>query len=200
MDRLLYTLFIPCILIGLATSAASAQEPDSTDTANTASTPRPIEEITVVGQRSLARLRLRIGEKEAEIYNLFNANNSSPRMDIICTKRRPTGTHLLKKECEPRFLKQLRVEKARDGRMGIGVGYSQLDLVGWSAQDFENLQNEILALMAKNKEFARYLADLVVLTEDYETHREAMFGVRQGGGGLYCPLLGVISSLWLKPR
>ena len=68
--------------------------------------------------------------------------------------------------------------------MGIGVGYSQLDLVGWSAQDFENLQNEILALMAKNKEFARYLADLVVLTEDYETHREAMFGVRQGGGGL----------------
>ena len=184
MGRLLYTLFVPCILIGLATSAASAQEPDSTDTAKTASTPRPIEEITVVGQRSLARLRLRIGEKEAEIYNFFNANNSSPRMDIICTKRRPTGTHLLKKECEPRFLKQLRVEKARDGRMGIGVGYSQLDLVGWSAQDFENLQNEILALMAKNKEFARYLADLVVLTEDYETHREAMFGVRQGGGGL----------------
>jgi len=54
--------------------------------------------------------------------------------------------------------------------MGIGAGYNQLDLVGWSAQGFENLQNEILALMATNKEFARHLTDLVDLTENYETH------------------------------
>lgn len=105
MIRLLHKLFIPCILIGLTTSTVSAQESDSTDTTITASTPRPIEEITVVRQKSLARLRLRMDEKEAEIYNFFNANNSSPRLDIICTNRRPTGTHLLKRECEPRFLK-----------------------------------------------------------------------------------------------
>ena len=76
MGRLLYTLFIPCILIGLTTSGASAQEPDSTDTVDTASTQRPIEEITVIGQKSLARLLLRINEKEAEIYSFFNDNNS----------------------------------------------------------------------------------------------------------------------------
>ena len=174
MDRFLQTLSITCILMGLTATVVFSQEPDSTDTKKTASVERPIEEITVVGQQSLTRLRLRMDEKEAEIYNLFNANNSSRRMDIICTKRRPTGTYMLKSECEPRFLKQLRVEKARDARMGIGVGYSQLDLVGLSAQDFTNLQNEILALMASNKEFARYLADLVDLTENYETNSKAM--------------------------
>jgi len=174
MGRFLQTLCIPCILMGLTATVVFAQELDSPDTKNTASVERPIEEITVVGQQSLTRLRLRMDEKEAEIYNLFNANNSSRRMDIICTKRRPTGTYMLKRECEPRFLKQLRVEKARDARMGIGVGYSQLDLVGLSAQDFKNLQNEILALMASNKEFARYLADLVDLTENYETISKAM--------------------------
>ena len=174
MDRFLQTLSITCILMGLTATVVFSQEPDSTDTKKTASVERPIEEITVVGQQSLTRLRLRMDEKEAEIYNLFNANNSSRRMDIICTKRRPTGTYMLKRECEPRFLKQLRVEKARDARMGIGVGYSQLDLVGLSAQDFKNLQNEILALMASNKEFARYLADLVDLTENYETISKAM--------------------------
>ena len=184
MIRLLHKLFIPCILIGLTTSTVSAGQSDSTDTTITASTARPIEEITVVGQKSLARLRLRIDEKEAEIYNFFNANNSSSRMDIICTKRRPTGTHLLKKECEPRFLKQLRVEKTRDGRMGIGAGYNQRDLVGWSAQDFENLQNEMLALMASNKEFARYLATLVELTENYETNYKAIFGRGSGDFGV----------------
>ena len=77
MIRLLQKLFISCILIGFVTSTAFAQESDSTDTTITASTARPIEEITVVGQKSLARLRLRIDEKEAEIYNFFNANNSS---------------------------------------------------------------------------------------------------------------------------
>ncbi|MGY8785793.1 MAG: hypothetical protein ACKVIB_10365 [Pseudomonadales bacterium] len=178
MIRLLHKLFIPCILIGLTTSTVSAEQSDSTGTTITASTPRPIEEITVVGQKSLARLRLRIDEKEAEIYNFFNANNSSPRMDIICTKRRPTGTHLLKRECEPRFLKQLRVEKTRDGRMGIGAGYNQLDLVGWSAQDFENLQNEMLALIASSNDFSRQLATLVELTENYETHYKTIFGAR----------------------
>ena len=174
MGRFLQILCIPCILMGLTATVVFAQELDSTDMKNTASVERPIEEITVVGQQSLTRLRLRMDEKEAEIYNLFNANNSSRRMDIICTKRRPPGTYMLKRECEPRFLKQLRVEKARDARMGIGVGYSQLDLVGLSAQDFKNLQNEILALMASNKEFARYLADLVDLTENYETNSKAM--------------------------
>ena len=176
MSRLLHTLFIPFILIGLTTTEVSAQEPDSSDAENTAPTPRPIEEITVVGQKSLARLRLRIYEKEAEIYDFFNANNSSPRLDIICTKRRPTGTHFLKRECEPRFLKQMRVEKTRDGRQGIGTGYNQRDLVEWSAQDYEKLQNEMLELMAANEEFARNLADLADLSENYESHRKAMFG------------------------
>ena len=133
----------------------------------------PIEEITVVGQKSLARLRLRISEKETEIYNFFNANNSSPRLDIICIKRKPTGTHLLIRECEPRFLKQLRVEKTRDLRMGIGAGYNKLDLVRWSAQDFEKLQNEMNELMASSNEFARLLTALVELTENYETQRKA---------------------------
>lgn len=175
MGRLVRVLLIICFLTGATTTVVSAQEPDSADTTNTTSTPRPIEEITVVGQRSLARLRLRVFEKEDDIYAFFNANNSSRRMDIICIKRRPTGTHILKRECEPRFLKQLRVEKTRDGRMGIGVGYNQRDLVGLSAQDFENLQNEMLALMTSNEEFARHLADLVDFTENYEAHRKAMF-------------------------
>jgi hypothetical protein len=151
----------------------SAQVSDSIDTKITASAPRPIERITVIGQQSLSNLRLRISEKETEIYSFFNSNNSSPRLDIICIKRRPTGTHLLIRECEPRFLKQLRVEKTRDLRMGIGAGYNQLDLVRWSAQDFEKLQNEMNELMASSDEFARLLTTLTELNENYEAVSEA---------------------------
>ena len=176
MDWLLQTMSIPCILIGLTGAAVSAQEPDSANMDNIASTSKPIEEITVVGQMSLAGLQFRIHKKEAEIYSFFNANNSSPRMDIICTKRRPTRTLLLKRECEPRFLKQLRVEKTRDNRMGIGTQVNQLDLVELSAQDFEKLQSEMLSLIASNKKFARSLVDLVRLTENFEERHKETFG------------------------
>lgn len=179
MGQLLRVALIFCFLAGSGISASLAQEPEATETTETTETgiqARPIEEITVIGQKSLARLRLRITEKETEIYNFFNAQNSSDRMDIICSKRRPTGTYILKRQCEPRFLKALRVEKTRDGRMGIGVDFNQYDLVGLSRQDFEKLQNEMLALMASNKAFADILADLVDLTENLAAQRQAIFG------------------------
>ena len=175
MRQALHAALILSVLAGSAISAALAQEPEATETAETGIDARPVEEITVIGQKSLARLHLRITEKQNEIYDFFNSQNSSDRMDIICSTRRPTGTHILKRECEPRFLKALRVEKTRDERMGIGVSFSQYDLVGWSAQDFERLQNEMLALMAANKEFADSLADLVDLTENLEVQRKAIF-------------------------
>ena len=175
MGRLLRSLLIFCFLIGPATTASSAEESGAPGTTATIPAPGPIEEITVIGQRSLALLRRRIIEKEEEIYSFFNAQNTSDRLDIICTRRRPTGTYIKKRECEPRFLKALRVEKTRDARTGIGVWFDQYDLVRWSAQDFEKLQNEMLALMTSNKEFAEKVADLGYLTENYEAHREAMF-------------------------
>ena len=161
------------LLLALVSFNVSSQESESSDEITPSA--QPIEEISVIGQRTLSRLHLRITEKEDEIYAFFNANNSSDRMDIICTRRRPTGTNILLRECEPRFIKNLRVEKTRDQRLGIGVGFTQGDLVGLSAQDFENLENEMLLLISTNPEFAEKMAELVNVSEDYEAQRKAMF-------------------------
>ena len=161
------------LLLGLVSFNVSSQETESSDEVTLSA--QPIEEISVIGQRTLSRLHLRITEKEDEIYAFFNANNSSDRMDIICTRRRPTGTNILLRECEPRFIKNLRVEKTRDQIMGIGVSFTQRDLVGLSAQDFENLENEMLLLISTNPEFAEKMAELVNVSEDYEAQRKAMF-------------------------
>lgn len=176
MGRLFHALLTLCVLTGLQFSAVSAQQPESADAESSGTAAKPIEEISVTGQRSLARLRLRIDQKQTEIFNFFNDNNSSDRMDIICRSRRATGTNILKKECEPRFLRDLRVEKTRDQNLGIGVPFTQYDLVGLSAQDFVWLQNEMLVLMSKNKEFAKILADLVDLSENLEIETSSLFG------------------------
>ena len=177
MNRFLQAILPFCFLFSLACTTVSAQEASTSD--EVAVPPKPIEEITVVGQQSLSRLRLRITEKEDEIFSFFNDNNSSRRMDIICTKRRPTGTYMMKRECEPRFMRERRVELTRDARQGIGVGFTQGDLAGLLAQEFEKLQNEMLTMMLTNKEFAEALADLADLAENYDSHIGVMFGDEQ---------------------
>lgn len=164
-------LLLSLFCLARVTTSAMAQVPDA-DIAKSTSSNRAIEEITVLGEQSVSRLRLRIEKTQDEIYAFFNANNSSNRMDIVCTRRRPTGSNLLIRECEPRFLKELRVLKTRESRIGIGVGFTQDDLVGWSAQDYEKLQEEMLVLMTKHKEFSEKMADLADLTKDHEAQLE----------------------------
>jgi len=183
------------LLIAFSTSVVIAQEPDSTSAPSTIDAeqggeipsdtvqpaqqtprPRPIEEITVVGQQSLFRLRRLIIEKEDEIFAFFNANNSSNRMDIICGKRVKTGTYIPRRVCEPRFLKNLRSYQARGFRRGFTTSsYSQQDLLFESAEDFDQLQSEINGLMLSSEAFADILADYADLTDNYAAHRAAMF-------------------------
>ncbi len=179
------------LLLFLGQGAMAQDDTDTTDSAESAQSsesegtvrvnlvdlpPRTIEEITVVGQRSLARLRLRIDEKSDEIFSFFNDNNSDDRFDIICTRRRPTGSYILQRECEPKFLRDRRVQLTRDYMLGIGVPFNQYDLVGQTSGEYEQLQNEMMQLMTENKDFADDLADLADLTANYLAHRQEMFG------------------------
>jgi|TARA_B100000315_G_scaffold224043_1_gene229291 hypothetical protein len=183
------------LLLAFSTSVVIAQEPDSSSAQSTidteqggeistgtaepvqqTSSPRPIEEITVVGQQSLFRLRRLVIEKEDEVFAYFNANNSSNRMDIICGKRVATGTYVPRRVCEPRFLKNLRSYEARSWRRGFTTtSYSQQDLLFESKGDFDQLQSEINELMLSSEEFANILADYADLTDNYAAHRAAMF-------------------------
>jgi hypothetical protein len=182
------------LLMAFSTSVVIAQKPDSsaqstidaeqaselpTDTAERVrqtSRPRPIEEISVVGQQSLFRLRRRVIEKEDEVFAFFNANNSSNRMDIICGKRVKTGTHIPRRVCEPRFLKNLRSFQTRGFLRGFSSTFnSQQQLLFESTGDFDQLQSEISELMLSSEEFANMLADYADLTDNYAAHRAEMF-------------------------
>ncbi len=178
MSRLLLTILASCCLCTLVVPVLSAQEADTSNTPPSReinTQPRPIEEITVIGQQSLFRLRRRIKEKEEEIFAFFNANNSSDRMDIICDKRAPTGTFIPRRVCEPRFLKGLRSEMAGGALRGFNNYYSQGDLIYEAEPDFEKLQNELLSVMVTNKDFAEMLGDLADMSDNYDAHREELF-------------------------
>ncbi len=139
------------------------------------SEPRPIEEITVVGQQSLMRLRRLIIDKQDEIFAFFNDNNSSNQYDIICNRQTPTGTLIPRRVCEPRFLKNYRSFMTRGWRAGFNTYVDQRALIADKEPEFEKLQNELLELMRNNEAFANNLADLYDMTENYAAHRKEYF-------------------------
>jgi len=178
MSRLLLAILVSCGLCTLVVPVLSAQETDNSSTPPSRdinNQARPIEGITVIGQQSLFRLRRRITEKEEEIFAFFNANNSSEQMDIICDKRASTGTYISRRVCEPRFLKNLRSDMTRASRSGFNSFNSHGDLVYKAEPDFEKLQNELLAIMLTNRDFAEMLGDLADLSDNYDAHREELF-------------------------
>ena len=163
-----------CSLIGMAFSTVSAQQSDSSDAPIATPGTGFTEEIIVIGKESLSQLKFRIKENEEAIFSFFNANNSSNRMNIDCYQRKPVGSNIAKRVCEPKFLTDLRVEKTRDARMGIGVNFLERDLVSLSAQDFYQLQNEMLSLSAKHKEFSDALEALADLVASYDDQMNAI--------------------------
>jgi hypothetical protein len=163
-----------------ATSLSTAQDSDNTNNnGKVAPSTSEITEITVVSEESLNNLRALIEEAEDEIYAFFNANNSSKKMDIVCSDRRPTGSNMLKRECEPRFLNDLRIMKTRESRIGAGIRFDQEDLVEWSKADFETLQKEMVGLMAQHKDFADRLAELSQLAATYAAQSKELFEEEQ---------------------
>ena len=75
-------LLLPC---------AQAQESADADVDET------IDEITVMGARSLAMMRAEVIEAEDVIYDLFNELNDDDGYDIICKKETQLGSQIPKR-------------------------------------------------------------------------------------------------------
>ena len=157
-------------LIGMP--AATAQSDAQSTGDEQTNVRRPLEQITIVGQRSLRRLRMQIENKQDEIFAFFNANNSSDRFDILCETRRLTGTHIRSRECEPRFLKDLRVDRTRQFRMGFNTNPGHRELVELAAEDYDRLQQEMARLIQAHPAFATHMAELAVLQQGLEAAQD----------------------------
>ena len=55
---------------------------------------RPIEEIQVLGSRTLYSIRMEIVDEENKIFSMFNELNSDDDFDILCDNIAPTGSHI----------------------------------------------------------------------------------------------------------
>ncbi len=152
-----------------------------TNSPNTAtSTPqasdRPIEEIQVLGTRTLYSIRMEIVDEENKIFSMFNELNSDDRFDILCDKIAPTGSHIQQRICEPRFVTETRAQMTQDYVRGIGMLVESSAVMAETAIEREEIAREHLRIAAEYPEYLEMLTALTNLRATLKSRRDAQWG------------------------
>ena len=132
---------------------------------------RPIEEIQVLGTRTLYSIRMEIVDEENKIFSMFNELNSDDRFDIFCDNIAPTGSHIKQRVCEPRFVTDMRARMAQDYLRGIGMLNGSSDLEMETALEREELEKEHLRIAVEHPEYLEMLTELTNLRDTLESRR-----------------------------
>jgi len=169
------------------TEQASSPETNETNT-------RQIEQITVIGERSLLTMRNEIIREEDVLYRLFNELNSNDRFDIFCHKKSNTVSLIPKRSCEPQFLKNHRQQSNRHalGEMrqsfsADGINYAILqngldmlepedELRRQLTYDYEDMNEEMLRIAMDNPDYMATLQKIARLRLEYLAARAEKFG------------------------
>ncbi len=182
MGRLFITVLAATLFAAGFPFDAGAQETDTVPASETAESEsaeppsQPIEEIVVRYQRNFFRLKRDIVQAEENIFQLFNENNSSDKMDIICKKRKHTFSHILRRVCEPVFLSEMRTRNAISARMGFTLFFNNFDLLAEVGAEMDQLQAEIVDMIDSNEAYSAALANYAELVQNYDELRESRWG------------------------
>jgi hypothetical protein len=105
-NRPLLTLLVAVLALPLA--AVGQDGAQSTDEA--------IDDIVVVGQKSLSTLRKEVFKAEEDFYSAFNKLNDNKDFNVRCFYEKATGTHIKNHVCRARFVtKAYSSHAARNG-------------------------------------------------------------------------------------
>ena len=75
--------------------------------------PMFMEEVIVLGNKSLGKLKREMYRAEEALYDLFNSFNTDDDFDIRCYKEAPTGSKIKRRVCRPNFVGELIAEETQ---------------------------------------------------------------------------------------
>ena len=122
--------------------------------------PEDIEEVTVIGGKTLSQYRLELQQAQDELFKLFNEANESNDTDVSCRDEAPTGSRIPQRVCWSRAQGRAAAKGARDFlRPGSAADSAQvLNSVTQNAErDAEGaavqFEDEWQRLMSRNQQF-----------------------------------------------
>lgn len=154
---LITLMLLPCV------SAQESKDEDVDDT---------IDEITVMGARSLAMMRAEVIEAEDVIYELFNELNDDNGYDIICKKETRIGSQIPQRVCLARMYRD-EVALATVDQEGPAIPVGNRTS---SSRHQEILIDKMRALSAEHPELLEALRKRYALDRRYKEERARRYG------------------------
>ena len=130
-----------------------------------------LDEIIVLGEPTLRLLREDVYRTEESFYELFNSLNEGKQFDVVCFYRKPVGSHISRRVCEPNFYKSEYMPPTVSGYGGVvesessvqsisNMGYATTPLHSAFVQHKTIQMNKIMAeLVAEYPELHRALME-----------------------------------------
>jgi hypothetical protein len=163
------------LTIFLVTAALSAvrvvAQDDDRETAEVDAT---IDEITVVGARSLGAMRAEVTMAEDQVYALFNDLNEDDRYDIICKKEARIGSQIPKRVCLARMYRDALAEETVDE----DSGFVPAGTMTRSSKHQKILQEKMRALAMEHPELLQALKKRRALDQEFKQARDNKYGDR----------------------
>ncbi len=131
-----------------------------------------IEDIVVVGQKSVSSLRRGVFEAEEDFYSVFNKLNDEKDFDVRCRYEKLTGTNIKNHICRARFVTKAFDRHASRNRNNL---YRAANMTADSA-----LEARTVEYQAKVEELIAAHPELQAALERYNASRAQFLANRSG--------------------
>lgn len=186
------TFGVALILMMAVSKFAIAQDEEQQEIAE--EDDRPIEQIDIVGERSLQSMRFQLRSAEESFYDMFNDLTEIDKYKIRCRIERRTSSHIRVRNCEPRFFIVLRQDINRNAmaeirfafgdegmdpfalRRGIDRLEPDSEIREFLSQDYEGFRQEMFRIANENEDYLNQLMRIGELRAAYEAARQRRFG------------------------
>ena len=136
---------------------------------------QPMEEVTVIGQRTLGTLRVQIDRAEDRMIDIYNKLNTDDLYDIHCSQGVATGSHIQRKTCAPVYFDRTEAETTQLALSGVPVGASYMNA---KLTYYNPIMRAKWGQLAKsNPELLQAIEKHYQLSQELKNDRRAYFGL-----------------------
>ena len=140
-----------------------------------------LEDITVIGQNSIGRLRYEVDRAADRMYEIYNELNTDDDFDIHCLWSAPTGSRIKRKLCTPVYVKNLQAratqyalyDMANSGITSIYIDYTEI------AINDAKLRENMKRLILENPSLFDAVVEHVKLRKELKRHRQIYWGLEE---------------------
>lgn len=173
LKNIVFVTMAGLLLLGLSMPAVCQSEPAEAD-----EPPMVMEEVIVLGNKSLFELKRELHMAEEVLFDLFNSFNTDDDLDVRCYRQAPIGSRIKQRVCKTRLHREL-LRKASQSMM-------QGERYVYPVAEIKHLEKRVLTNMTETALKQPEMLEALIRATDAQQALESERKRRCEGKFLFC--------------